>query len=429
MRTPTLPALLCGDNIEELRHFPSEWVNLTYLDPPFFTGKRHSLFDRTLHNSDDAELSFDDIWKSQQEYLNWMRDLLVEIRRILKSTGTIFLHCDWHASHLLRVLLDEIFHPAQFRAEIIWSYKRWTNTARVFQKAHQTIFFYSKTEDYTFNTLYEDYSFTTNIDQIWQQRTRDKTGRSVTATNDDGSYIPLGRAKPGIPMRDVWEIPYLNPRSHERTGWPTQKPVELLRRIILSCTNVGDLVMDPVCGSGTTLVAAKALGRMWIGIDSSPEAVEISKRRLAADDNRSSKALHHAPYELSKFLQLPPVAKIEQLAQRLEMHVVRRNRNLDGLLKLTVDGAPVAAKYLDGDESNSAIREFLAAAEQRGCKVALLVIGILKPGEKKRLEEEFRGAAKLKVVSYSDVCRKTFDALEVLRGRQAQLDLGRDSKA
>ncbi len=134
-------------------------------------------------------------------------------------------------------------------------------------------------------------------------------------------------------MRDVWEIPYLNPRAKERTGWPTQKPLELLRRIILACTDEGDTVLDPVCGSGTTLVAAKALGRQWIGIDLSEEAIEISERRLSPNWNPFEQSNHHEPYQLSRFLKLSRAGKIQHLAMLLNMNVVHRNSNLDGFLK------------------------------------------------------------------------------------------------
>src|SRR5439155_4309821 len=139
-----------------------------------------------------------------------------EVWRVLKETGSIFLHCDWHASHLLRVMLDEIFKPGQFRGEIIWYYKRWSNSLKSFQRAHQVIYFYSKTEKYKFNPMYENYSFTTNVDQIWQKRDRDENGKCITPVGQSGEYLPLGNNKYGVPMRDVWEIPYLNPRAKER---------------------------------------------------------------------------------------------------------------------------------------------------------------------------------------------------------------------
>ena len=406
---PSIPVLLKGDNLEILEGFPDDFVDLAYLDPPFFTGKNQNLFDRTLSDARSAQLSFRDVWSNHEEYLEWIHPRLREVRRVLKSTGSVFLHCDWHASHLLRVELDEVFHPNQFRGEIIWYYKRWTNTLRTFQRAHQTIYFYSKTDDYKFNPLYEDYSLTTNIDQIWQKRGRDENGRSTTVTDENSDYVPFDKGKPGVPIRDVWEIPYLNPRAKERTGWPTQKPLELLRRIILACTDEGDVVLDPVCGSGTTLVAAKLLGRQWIGIDLSEEAIEISKRRLSSDWNPFDQASHHEPYQLSRFLKLSRVSKIQHLAMLLNMNVVHRNSNLDGFLKKTLDGLNVAVRYIESEDPANDIKAFAQVAHKKQSKIGIVVMPRVTEKEKKRLQELFQSPIKVFVFSYNDIRKRTFN--------------------
>jgi len=424
MLPPTIPAILRGDNLEILRGYPPEFVDLAYLDPPFFTGKNQTLLDRTLSDSEDARLSFRDAWGDHNEYLEWVCLRLLEIHRVLKPTGSVFLHCDWHASHLLRVVLDEIFHPEQFRGEIIWYYRRWTNTLRTFQRAHQTIYFYSKTGSYKFNPLYEDYSFTTNIDQIWQKRGRSDNGKCVTVTGEDGAYVPLGEEKPGVPMRDVWEIPYLNPRAKERTGWPTQKPIELLRRIILACTNEGDVVLDPVCGSGSALVAAKALGRRWIGIDSSDEAIEITKRRLASKENPFARDSHHMPYRLSRFLKLPRAAKVQHIASLLGMHVVRRNGNIDGFLKKNVAGTAVAVRYVDSDRPAEPIRNFVRAAAKKRSKFAIVVMPQATKEEQQQLEKLSSDPVRVVVCAYEDITKRTLDAEAMIYDRQVTLGLG-----
>ncbi len=414
-----------GDNLEIMRMLiPDDSVDLVYLDPPFFTGKSQSSIDRTLSTGEDDQLSFSDVWASHEEYLEWIRTRLQEVHRALRPSGSVFLHCDWHASHLLRVELDQIFHPAQFRGEIIWYYKRWTNTLRTFQRAHQSILFYSKTASYKFNPLYEDYSFTTNIEQIWQRRGRAGNGKSITITGDDGRYVPLGHDKPGVPMRDVWEIPYLNPRAKERTGWPTQKPVELLRRIVLACTDEGDVVLDPVCGSGTTLVAAKALGRHWIGIDCSPEAIEISRRRLASRQGPFASELHHAPYRLARFLDLPRGEKLQHIGRLIGMHVVQRNANLDGLLKRAVDGAHVPVRYVDNREPAKTISRFVHTAKNMQAKVGIVILPRVMEEEKNRLEERFHEPVRVIVLTYEDITRKGFRPEGVLLERQAALDIG-----
>ncbi|KYK35082.1 MAG: hypothetical protein AYK19_11300 [Theionarchaea archaeon DG-70-1] len=422
MKLPTLPALLEGDNLEILRTFPPGSVDMAYLDPPFFTGKEQKLFDRTLSDDEGAQLSFRDVWANHEEYLEWVRPRLQGIRRVLKPTGSVFLHCDWHASHLLRIELDEIFGPDQFRAEIIWYYKRWTNSLRAFQRAHQTIYFYSRTENYKFNILYEDYSLTTNIDQIWQKRGRDKNGKCITVTRKNGDYAPLTKEKLGVPMRDVWEIPYLNPRAKERTGWPTQKPLELLRRIILASTDEGDIVLDPVCGSGTTLVAAKALGRQWIGIDSEEDAIKISKQRLASKYNPFDQTYHHMPYQISQFLKLPRAAKIQHIAALLDMNIVQRNANLDGFLKKPLHGTNVPVRYVGSDEPVDIIGKFVKTAEKKQSKVGIVVMPHATEEEKSRLQRLFQRPVKIFVFTYKDIRKKNFNLKEIVYDSQTTLD-------
>ena len=206
--------------------------------------------------------------------MKYMRERLIELKRVLKKSGSIFLHCDSSASHYLKVLMDEVFGENNFQNEIIWTYRRWSNSRKGLLPAHQTIFFYSKSNRFSFNYEYGEYSPTTNLDQILQERERNDCGKSIYKRGDDGTVV-LAKEKKGVPISDVWEIPFLNPKAKERTGYPTQKPIELLERIIRISTNEGDCVLDPFCGSGTTLVAAKLLGRKYIGIDTNPDAIEL----------------------------------------------------------------------------------------------------------------------------------------------------------
>src|SRR5204863_2908864 len=137
-----------------------------------------------------------------------------------------------------------------------------------------------KTDTYQYHQLYDDYSPSTNVDQILQRRQRDEHGKAVYERDENGKVVHDGHKK-GVPVSDVWDIPFLNPKAKERVGYPTQKPILLLERIIQIVTDEGDTVLDPFCGSGTTLVAAHLLSRNCVGIDSSPEAIEITKERLA----------------------------------------------------------------------------------------------------------------------------------------------------
>ena len=267
--------ILLGDCIQILPTLGKNFVDLIYIDPPFFTQKEHKLKSRV----DKKAFSFDDRWSSLDDYANYIEERLIVCKSALKTTGVLFFHCDTSANFIVRTLLNKVFGSQNFISEIVWTYKRWSNSKKALLPAHQTIFLFSKTKTYKFNHIFTDYSKTTNLDQILQKRVRNKSGTVVYMRDDDGDVI-LGDEKKGVPLSDVWEIPFLNPKAKERCGYPTQKPILLLERIIELCTNEGDLVLDPFCGSGTTLVASKLLNRRFIGIDKSKDAVKLSNLRL-----------------------------------------------------------------------------------------------------------------------------------------------------
>lgn len=317
-----------NDCLGVMKGLSSSSVNLVYLDPPFFTQKIHKLRARDRKR----EFSFTDIWNSHQEYVEFLAPRLEQVHRVLDDTGTMFFHCDRNASHIVRFILDEIFGQGNFRSEIIWHYRRWSNSQRALLPAHQTIYFYSKTENYRFNSIYQDYSPTTNIDQILQKRRRDEWGKAVYALDEDG--VPLSNgAKKGVPLSDVWDIPYLNPKAQERTGYPTQKPVLLLERIIELCTNPGDLILDPFCGSGTALVAAEILQRDSIGVDISPDAIEIAQSRL----NQPFKTESHLLVKGRDSYHTADEEAIT-LLKDLDIVPVQRNKGIDAFLKEPVGG-------------------------------------------------------------------------------------------
>lgn len=381
-----------GDCLIELGKVQDKSVDLMYLDPPFFTQKTHKL--TTRDNS--VEYEFADSWKTLGDYLLFMKERLEACHRVLKETGTIFLHCDKSASHHLRVLLDEVFGANNFRNEIIWSYKRWSNSKNSLQNAHQTIYFYSKSNSYTFNTLYTDYSATTNIDQILQLRERDERGKAVYKKDKNGNIV-LGKEKKGVPLSDVWNIPFLNPKATERTGYPTQKPILLLEQIIKIASNEGDLVLDPFCGSGTTLVAAQLLNRTYIGIDISEEAITLTQSRLENPIKTESNLLANGEeayltkdeYELA-------------ILKSLDATVVQRNSGIDGFLKESYLGNLVAIRIQKKDESLSkAAGKLLKAARKRGCKQSILI--------QTQQEHDFFGLnlpADLKVINSKDLLGK-----------------------
>lgn len=267
--------ILLGDCLQVLPTLGRNVFDLIYIDPPFFTQKEHSLKSR----GDKKLFSFDDRWASLEDYAEYIEERLCACKDVLKETGVLFFHCDISANFVIRSLLNKVFGSQNFVSEIIWTYKRWSNSSKALLPAHQTIFLYSKSKNYKFKKIFTDYSKTTNLDQILQKRVRDDTG-TVVYMRDDGGDVVIGAEKKGVPLSDVWEIPFLNPKAKERCGYPTQKPILLLERIIELCTDEGDLVLDPFCGSGTTLVASKILNRNYFGIDKSKDAVSLSEKRV-----------------------------------------------------------------------------------------------------------------------------------------------------
>lgn len=355
--------VICGDCLDALKKMDSESVDMIYLDPPFFTQKMQSLKD-----TEGTEYSFKDVWNSRQEYLDYIQVRVCELKRLLKNTGSIFLHCDEKSSHYLRIVLDNVFGEKNFRSEIIWTYKRWSNSQKGLLPGHQTIFFYSKTNDYKFNVLYNEYSPTTNIDQILQERVRDNRGKVIYKYNSSGEAV-LAKEKKGVPMSDVWDIPFLNPKAKERVGYPTQKPVELLERIISISTDEGDIILDPFCGSGTALVAAKLMNREGIGIDISREAVEITNERLKVPYKTESRLLKNG-IESYKTKTSDEIA----ILNLLDCDVVQRNKGIDGFLKQHYQNAPVAVKIQKTTENfKQAVELLKSAGNKRKCRAMILI--------------------------------------------------------
>ncbi len=190
----------------------------------------------------------------------------------------------------------------------------------------------------------------------------------------------------------------------------------------MSATDEGDIVLDPVCGSGTTLVAAKSLKRQWIGIDCSHEAIEISRRRLAATPD-TVEVKHHAPYRLARFLKLSRSAKVEYIAERLDMHIVQRNGNIDGFLKKTIDGVNVAVRYIESDEPKTVINQFVQAIEKKQSKLGIVVMSHVSKKEKEAIENKFGTSVQIFVISYQNICENNFNIEDVINGRQLTLAL------
>ena len=353
-----------GDCLTILQGMDGSSADLVYLDPPFFTQKVHRLGPRDR----SREFSFEDIWSTQKEYVTFLLDRLHAIHRVLSNRGAIFFHCDRNAVHLIRAMLDGVFGSENFRSEIIWHYRRWSNSQRALLPSHQTILYYTKSDIYTFNEILTDYSPATNVDQILQRRCRDDSNKSAYDRDEDGNVISNG-AKRGVPLGDVWDIPFLNPKARERTGYPTQKPLLLLERIIALATDEGDRVLDPFCGSGATLVAAQSLNRAAIGIDVSEDAVDLTKKRLG-NSARSRSRLLEVGREAYRNADDAALA----LLLGLEYVPVQRNNGIDAILKEQFNGGPVTVRVQrDGETLVDAAQKLSRASVSKGAKLMFVI--------------------------------------------------------
>lgn len=246
-------AIYCGDNLEMLKDVPDESVDLIYIDPPFNSNRNYEVF----WSDSQEKRAFDDRFGDAEAYISYMRPRIAEMHRVLKVTGSFYYHCDWHASHYVKIMLDQVFGFNNFRNEIVWYYKRWTAASKTFQRMHDTIFFYSKTNEYTFNKLKQPFLEKTTVAKF---KRKVEEGRIV----QDKEHLMERNPDEGVAMHDVWEIPFIHPMAKERLGYPTQKPLALLERVIEASSNEGDVILDAFCGCGTALVAAQKLGRKEI---------------------------------------------------------------------------------------------------------------------------------------------------------------------
>ncbi|CAN2325546.1 Methyltransferase [Fusobacterium sp. oral taxon C10] len=328
------------DCLEGMKKLENESIDLIYLDPPFFTQKKQKLTSKI-----GIEYFFEDSWHDINEYLEFLKIRFFEMKRILKKDGNIFVHCDKIANHKIRILLEEVFGKDNFRAEIIWSYKRWSNSKKGLLEGHQNIYHFSKSSEFRFNILYQEYSPSTNIDQILQIRERDKKGKSIYKKNQDGDIV-YGSNKKGVPLNDVWQIPFLNPKAKERVGYPTQKPIELLENILKIASKEGDIVLDPFLGSGTTAVTAKLLKRNFIGFDINSNAIGLAQLRLKELVKTESKLLKNGleSYENKTENQ-------KKILARFECNIVQRNKGIDAILKEKIDDKLVGIKIQDKNET------------------------------------------------------------------------------
>jgi len=263
--------IYCGDCLLKLKEIPDGSIDLIYIDPPFSSNRNYVAF-----WEEQEKRHFEDRFENVTAYLDYMKPRVKELYRVLKPTGSFYYHCDWHASHYIKVMLDrdDLFGYGNFKNEIIWHYRRWTGRAKKFQKLHDTILFYTKSDSYTFNEIIIPYTEGSIGRKLGGILHRFKNGEEPFLVSDKKLQSK------GVPANDVFMIPFVAPSAKERLGYPTQKPLALLDRIIKVSSNEGDIVLDAFCGCGTTIVASQLLKRKWIGIDISPTACRVMAKRL-----------------------------------------------------------------------------------------------------------------------------------------------------
>ena len=240
------------DNLELMQQMPDNYIDLIYCDILYGTGRNFK--------------DFQDLKADKQIIDEFYVPRIQEMYRILNDMGSIYLHMDWRISHWIRLILDDVFGYKNFRNEIIWSYKSGGASKKKFSSKHDNILFYTKSDDYIFNPLQE---------KSYNRGLKPYRFKGVKEHEDEIGWYTL------VNMKDVWDINMVGRTSNERVDYQTQKPKELIERIIKASSKENDIVADFFCGSGTTCVVAKELGRFYIGCDISEKAVEISRKRLS----------------------------------------------------------------------------------------------------------------------------------------------------
>ena len=289
--------LYWGDNLHIMRTLPSYSIDLIYIDPPFFSGRNYNM----IFQDQNEVMTFEDIWDGGlPTYQVWLNARLLEMKRLLKPTGSIYVHLDWHASHYVKVEMDKIFGYDNFRNEIVWRYRTYQGQVKsYFPRKHDIILVYSKSENPTFHLLKDSNAEKTIDFTRWNQYLNENneiTGANYPKTDSrfNGYYnrfVKENHRKPGPDdvilkiegntIDSVWDIKAVDPKDKdERIGYPTQKPEALLERIIRASSNEGDIIADFFCGGGTTPAVAQRLGRRWIASDISRIAVEVTKGRI-----------------------------------------------------------------------------------------------------------------------------------------------------
>ncbi len=498
-----------GDNLEVLRNMPAESVDLIYLDPPFNSNASYNqlfkspdgktsaaqveAFEDTWHWTDAAAAAYEDVRRHRTHsdaaqmivalraflgendmmaYLAMMEVRLIELHRVLKPTGSLYLHCDPTASHYLKILLDAVFGKENFRNEIVWQRFGSHNDSKRFGKVHDIILFYSKNNDFNFNPIRTEYS-----EEHIRKRFRysDSSGRRFWPNT---MLAPGGRgpqyewnghtrnwrftkenmqklhdrneiyySKEGMPYRknfldalsgqlvqSIWTDIRMTKSGSERLGYPTQKPVALLERILSASSNPSDVVLDPFCGCGTTIHAAQKLGRAWIGIDITHLAIGLIEKRLRDAFPDVAFTTHGVPKD---------VEGARDLAQRGRYHEFEKwalslinaqpgnfgkkgaDRGIDGNIWFGKTGRAIVSVKAGENVGVSMIRDLRGTIEREGADIGVFLT-LVPPG--RPMQTEAAAAGQFTLEDCSPVPRLQIVTVEqamVLRERAVALPLRR----
>ena len=297
--------LIWGDNLLVMSSLLEKFagkIDMIYIDPPFATGADFS-FTAQIGESDEKipkeqsiieEKAYRDTWgKGLSSFLSMISSRVMIMSELLAPHGSIFVHLDSTTSAMVRQIMDEIMGSSQFCNHIIWSYKRWPGTQSVFQRMHDDILFYRKTSKHQEHRFHKQYE---GVSESYEKRFGGRT--QILDPETRTRKITIDEPTKGLPLRDVWDISIIAGVGNERTGYPTQKPEALLRRIIETCSNPNDIVADFFCGSGTTLSVAEKLGRRWIGCDLGRWGIHVTRKRLLGiEDCKPFEVLNLGKYE------------------------------------------------------------------------------------------------------------------------------------
>jgi DNA modification methylase len=407
--------IYCGDCKDVLKHFPEACVDLIYLDPPFFSNRRFEVI-----WDDGYELrAFEDRWKGGiSNYVGWMMERLTECYRVLKPTGSIYLHLDHHASHYMKVEMDKLFGEPNFINEIVWkrnlgSHSDTKQGAKHYGRSHDVILFYSKSDQYEWHQQFEPYSqdytdsFYKYVEPGTGRRYRlgDLTGpggaskgnphyeflgvtrywryskENMERLNKEGRIV---QTKPGgvpaykryldemegVALSDMWDNVKPISQSKESLGYPTQKPELLLERIIKTSSSPNEIVLDPFCGCGTAIAVAHKLDRRWVGIDVSPTACKLMAKRMRS--MRAKVGEVGLPQSVSDLKKIQPFEFQNWVMEKLYARLSPRKTGDMGIDGYYLDGTPIQVKQSE-EIGRNVVDNFETAIKRADRKKGVIV--------------------------------------------------------